>query len=97
MMSYADQYKLIESQEFRARVQVALWRAAGESRKSAKGLPDAAAQIAWAATSLRGVLPQDEMRPIIIELVARGVGMASTDEQIQTAIDAMAPDLATAK
>ncbi|MEN9396151.1 MAG: hypothetical protein RLZ81_681 [Pseudomonadota bacterium] len=95
-ISYTDIRKLVDNQSFQARLQVALWR---EASKLLRQNPAPAAELlTWARASLKGV--SQNMTEATIRVATSGAvfnfGEAVTDDQLQTVVAAIVPDLAGA-
>lgn len=95
-IAYTDIRKLVDNQGFQARLQVALWR---EASKLLRQNPAPADELlTWARAALKGV--SQNMTEATIRVATIGAvfnfGEAVTDDQLQTVVAAIVPDLAGA-
>ena len=93
-IAYTDIRKLVDSQAFQARLQVALWR---EASKLLRQNPAPAAELlTWARAALKGV--SQNMTEATIRVATAGktfeFGESVTDTDLQQDVKNIAPDLA---
>lgn len=95
MLTYQERYSLISDGVFNQRIQYAVWVTALAMQAE---LPGTAKRRQWAKAALLGSLETDVARQFALRCSANAsigsAGKNATDQDIQTAVDAIATDLA---
>jgi hypothetical protein len=90
MSTYLERYEVIGNTGFKARMQMALWIAA--IAVLASGSSTAGAKT-WARNSLKTEADTDTAKRMAIRCASTGLGLSSTDAEIQTAVDTVVAEM----
>ena len=92
MSTYIESFDLVNDSTFGKRLQMAMWIGAANILANAQS-PVAAKT--FARTQLKGPADTDLARRLAIRCAASGLEKASTDEAIQTVVNAMIAEVVT--
>lgn len=97
-MSYLTRHALINDQEMKRRVQMAVWIAAAAIIYESQDTPNHAGRIAWAAAQLRGPMSADHERRAMIFISANSAigeaGNSASDDDIQFVVNGFVDEFA---
>ena len=89
-MTYLERYEVIGNASFKARLQMGMWISC--IAILANGASPAAAKT-FARNALKAEADTDVMKRLAIRCASTGLGLASTDSEIQAVVDTVVAEL----